>query len=384
MKTIFLIIGLAFIATEPSVHAQLKWRVSVKFILDANGNRPPGKVSTDAQIQQQIEYGNWVLARSGRGYQFDLLPILEVENAAAWSDIAAAGDGDDDDGNSDINELEKEVRDSFKSGVNKFKFRENAINIYVVGGNTAGSCSCDRSAAKERDIIVLSQDVDRDWVILHECGHFLGLPHTHDGQRYENEDGSPCNKKDSCDCFRQIAGDDDIDDTLPDNTCWGTFNLIALANFPNTPVGQLNASQTLLINNTLSNIMSYHGGSLEVAPRDPVSGLITGPAGRYILTPDQLDRMTDYSNNPRFNVTTGKTVFVDKDASGPADGTSKGTVLPTLLVQLGPYKQLKNGIDNASPGEIVLMRPGSYTEDRVLRKAITLRATRGNATIRAR
>lgn len=88
--------------------------------------------------------------------------------------------------------------------------------------------------------------------------------------------------------------------------------------------------------------------------------------------------MTDASNGKRREVASGRTVFVDANAPGIApDGSSKGGFGG------GPYKNLGSGIDAAETGDIVLIRPGTYTDATRLTKAVTFRATRGNATLRS-
>src|SRR5437870_5056820 len=62
---------------SPEAQAQLQWRVSVKVILDSNGNRPTsGNVYTDQQIQGQIDTANAILDQYGRGYDYVLTEIV--------------------------------------------------------------------------------------------------------------------------------------------------------------------------------------------------------------------------------------------------------------------------------------------------------------------
>ena len=93
---------------------------------------------------------------------------------------------------------------------------------------------------------------------------------------------------------------------------------------------------------------------------------------RYRMTSDQLDRWTDAANSPRNQVATGHTRFVDRANAGVQSGTS------TL-----PYRTVATGITaaSASGSDIVLIRPGNYNEPQTITKAVTLRATRGNAVI---
>jgi hypothetical protein len=297
----------------------------------------PGTYIPNEEVQAYIDYGNDVLRKSGRGYQMSLTEIANVANASRWFNINAAGDGDDTDKKGDPAELEKEVKDSFNSGVNKFLFRDNAINIYIVGSNTQGSCSCGPN--QDSDIIVLSQNINPDWVILHESGHFLDLPHTHDGEQAAG--GATA-------CVNLNPGNDGIKDTLPEHSCWN-FNQLSINN-PNATTTQLN--------NTFFNIMAKHGST---------------PGFRTVLTSDQLDVMADASNGHRSEVTNGKTIFVDEAALGLVPTGNSGA----------PHKQLKNGIDDTGAADIVLMRTGSYILKDPLTKAVTLRASRGDATIRA-
>jgi hypothetical protein len=47
----------------------------------------------------------------------------------------------------------------------------------------------------------------------------------------------------------------------------------------------------------------------------------------------------------------------------------------------GPYGTVGGGINAANNGDIVMIRPGTYVEPGTITKPVTLRATRGWATI---
>jgi hypothetical protein len=89
-----------------------------------------------------------------------------------------------------------------------------------------------------------------------------------------------------------------------------------------------------------------------------------------LLTDDQLDFATDASNTSRFNVATGRTRFVDRAHPGAQDGS-----------RANPFRGVGQGIVAADPGDIVLIRPGNYNETATYAKPVTLRATRGPASI---
>ncbi len=352
----------------------IHWRVSVKFILDANGSRPSsGVLNTTEEVEAYIEYGNWVLDRSGRGYRLKLLEVLDVENKSDWSAIDASNDGDGD-GVDDAWELRAAALDSFTFGDNAFLYNDSAINIYIVHGSTAGSCACGiTTTPAPEDLIVLSQNLNPDWVVFHECGHFLGLSHTHSGQS-------------GATCADAVPGDDGIADTLPDHSptsdnCWDTADQIAINNYGGRTFAMLTASEQLLVNHTLSNIMSYHGSS--AAPRDVFTGEILGPADRSVMTADQLDRMTDWSNGSRAYVASGKTYFVDVAntiALFPL-GNSHPDDLGGAWIG-GPFITIAAAVAAAGENDIVLVRPGTYTDTTTFDKAMVFRATRGNALIK--
>ncbi len=386
MRTFWLLLLACWLvaAGAPASAQTIDWRVSVKFILDANGNRPAdtfaNKLATDAEVQAHIDYGNWVLARSGRGYRLRLTEIVNVANRSTWFNIDATGDGSDADTDPDPRELRDAALASFNSGPNAFRYDPAAINVYIVNGNSAGSCPCSVTSPVPGDLIVLSQGINPDWVILHESAHFLGLRHTQNGERELNANGSVCTN--GCACAVQVAGEDSIADTLPDHSCWSTADRIATNNFNGRRFAQLTLPEQTLVNNTLSNIMSYHGNF--AAPRDPTTGAITGPADRSVLTSDQLDVMTDYSNGGRSYVASGRTWFVDRDNNSTIpDGNSRSFEVPLVGPVGGPFKAVADGVTQAGANDIVLIRPGTYTDSTRFAKALTLRATRGNAVLRA-
>jgi hypothetical protein len=365
MKIPSLILLLGWLAAG-SVQAEITLRVSVKFILSSSGNRPPatyvddnGKtknsaIDTDAKVQAYIDYANEMLIKHRRGYRMALLPIQEVSGHSEWFNMDATGE---------VGDLETAVIASLLFDGNEFLFDTSAINIYIVNGQTAGACACGNP--ESTDIIALSQSINPDWVILHESGHYLGLPHTQDGEQFLFAPGVGCKMsgtKDNCDCPIVIPGNDGIADTLPDVSCWSIDDLSQNAFGGN--FASLTASQQLKVSNTFSNIMAYHGSK---------------PGSRNVLTSDQLDVMADYANSIRDNVANGITWFVDRDnSSGAPLGNSK-----SILGIGGPFPKVEQGIAVARANDIVLVRPGTYTDTTLLNKALTLRATRGNATLRA-
>jgi len=329
-----LIIGCAlFVLLAPTeASAQLRWRISVKFILNASGNRPAtGIINTDQEVQDQIDNANAVLRATGRGYQFQLTEIVDLAGVSQWYNV--------DRDNKDALEIAAEANKAL------YAYRDNAINVYINGNDGSAICSFPPGD----DIVFMGQG-SRDTSIFHESGHYLDLSHTHSGQQNLNGNGTDCDQ--DCACALLVGGNTDgMADTLADHTCWDTQNAIAQGNF-GLNYASLSAANRTRVDNVHFNMMSYHDT-------------------RDRLTPDQLDRMADTSNGSRFKIASGRTRFVDRDnVSGFYFGSS-GL----------PFRTVATGVGGAAVGDIVLIRPGNYNEPQTITKAITLRATRGDAVI---
>jgi hypothetical protein len=199
-------------------------------------------------------------------------------------------------------------------------------------------------------MVLIGQDLSSPNTPFHEVGHFFNLNHTHGG-------GGP-----SPDCV--TGWDDDVADTLLDNCgencpggCWDRDE-IANWNFPTQCGGgpcnysSLSSGDRHRVDQVFFNLMCYRGR-------------------REVLTPGQLDRMTDHSNGPVHHVTDGRTRFVDVSAGGAIQTGSSVT----------PFHAVGSGLSSADPGDIVLMRPGVYDEVMTIDQDVTLRATRGDAQI---
>ncbi len=304
--------------------ADLEWRVSVKIFLDANGNRPVGELGTDAQVQGQFSLGNAALAATGRGYQLRLTEIVELNDLADWftRDIFAFKDA---------------LEQAAEANPAEFAWRENAINVYINGFAGPGVCSFPND-----EVIFLGQEA-RSTSIMHEIGHFYALCHTQ---------GCACG---SCDpqangeCHT-TPGDDSIADTLPDLEC---FDRDDIANFTfGQNYAQLTSAQQRQVDAVIFNIMSYHDT-------------------RDRFTDDQMDKMTDVSNEQRPNETNGRTRFVDH-AGNPFLQFGSSTL---------PFVTVAGGVNDADDGDIVLIREGTYDEVLEITKQVTLRASRGTTVI---
>ncbi|HXG47047.1 MAG TPA: M43 family zinc metalloprotease [Methylomirabilota bacterium] len=317
--------------------AQLEWRISVKLFTGPNGELPTDPGWGGGNIRQSISNNiamvNRTLYATGRGYQWRLTEIVTVAgnttplpaSTNSWFNLPVnAATQDDLDGKA-------------KANAAAFAYRTDAINFYFVNstvGPNGGYCAFPN---ENQHVITVAPNSFSD-VLIHEAGHFFSLAHTFDS-------GGACNMG-----VPQSLGDDGIADTARDYPC-GTRDQLSQGLF-GANYANLTAGQQAQVDSAWLNIMSYHSpGSL--------------------FTSDQLDRMTDSSNGDRFNVASGRTRFVDFRNSG--------------IFQFGssvfPFGSVGAGVNGANPGDIVLIRSGTYTAPQTITKAVTLRATRGWSTL---
>jgi len=406
-RTILLVALCGLLASTAS--GQLEWRVSVKFILDANGNLPTnGTLTSHAAVNDQINDANQLLQRYGRGYQMRITEIVDLAGVSSWFDVQARN-------GANRAQLERDAT----SDPTTFAWRGDAINVYI---NNTSSAIC--SLPPNRHIIFSGSSV-YSTILFHEIGHYFNLLHTHDGELVSTN----CSSADGSGNVDAPGDSDGVNDTPPDQECW-TRDQVARNAFGQN-YANLSAFLQNQVDNTYSNIMSYH------LPQDR-------------LTSGQLDRATDASNGSRQNVCNGRTVFVDKSSAciSPDDlpgdykwwidrdppqgitwGSSSGTSYrisppapapppgwppfgwssawppdfglprpptppypsdwtwppqpppPIDVCFGGPLKTFAGGLVQASPGDIVLLRPGNYNEPMRITKRVALRATRGNVSI---
>ena len=183
-------------------------------------------------------------------------------------------------------------------------------------------------------MVLLGQDLGSTNTPVHELGHFFSLCHT---------DGCEHN-----------SGDDEVDDTLTDRDNWDTADKLAQKNFEKDYAALTDPKQIQQVDVLLVNVMAHR-------------------PGRLLFSSDQLDRMTDDSNDRHNWVASGRTRFVDSSGAQILAGTSQ---FPVSTVDLG--------IGLAISGDIVLVRAGTYIEPMTISKSVFLRASRGSAIIRGK
>ena len=76
--------SLLLLVTAPSLMADIKIRVSVKFIHNNNtgSTRPGGGIGTVEGFGGEITRGNQVLAATGRGYSLEVVEYLDIQPPA--------------------------------------------------------------------------------------------------------------------------------------------------------------------------------------------------------------------------------------------------------------------------------------------------------------
>lgn len=348
--------------------AMIEWRVSVKVFLNSTNGWPIGDTATNLfrwrsreVIEQQFRNYNALFDRMGWGFKLNLTEIVELSGLSEWYDADARN-------NWDRSWLEFEA----KRHPDQYVYRNSALNIYL-NNNSAGYSG--GHLPQLGDVIMVGAR-SGPTTMLHEIGHGMGLCHTH---------GCLCD--DDCEGVSDL-----IDDTLGDSDKWTDRNQIATNAF-NRPYLWLNPDQRRQVDDTWENLMSYHVSNTNLVNR---------------FTHDQWEKMVDVSNKEKWNISSGRTYFVDH-------GNNCG--LPPLLADVelsqiplpnpnfdwgarhpvgqaftwggidfnfclgGPYKKLEDGLKRAADGDRLQIKAGNYNEKLRITKRVTLATDRGLVAI---
>lgn len=332
-------------------------RVSVKVILRPNSaTRPFVNATTqitDAMIQSAFDIANdSLLSAYWRGYRFRVTEIQDIgpcigvcdsSDPGFWHGATLAGDDD-------LGDFERWARQFDAT----FLWRTDQVNVYINSGKGSGAvASFPPGEAIMSGGLVFDPANRISWpaaVLHHELGHYFSLAHPNG--RLED-----CCDPDTC-----ITNGDGIEDTLPDGPC---FTLDQLStNRYGAPFAGVNATKQDSLLNMFWNNMCY----LHPDQKDnfPINGF--GHTLLDRLTELQLDRWTDTANGVRGFATTAKTRFITATICTicpPADGSSAK-----------PYQSLAAGLSAAGSGDILSLRPGTYTGPATINQPVTLRATR--------
>lgn len=268
-------------------------RISIKIVLDANGQRPSaGYVTQDSDIEEEIGYANEVLRTSGANWRLDLVETLDAPGISQWFGPLSIESG-----------IKTEMEREAEADPNRYLWRLDAINLYVLElSDVGGFCSF----PGPEDIILIgslaygdlvaNQPYPRENILftlgylwLHEIGHYLNLRHTHAGPACQ-----PCTA--TC----QGNNNDGVEDTLPDSDCWMRDD-IARYSFGRT-YSELEPQEQRRVDLVWKNVMSYHSDAIL---RDREA----------FLTPGQLLR-TELDLEPRWLGRRAAVVTTSCDVSG--------------------------------------------------------------------
>lgn len=334
-----LLAGLLLLAVAPSLRADIKVRLSVKFIHDndATGSPPAASnIGTQTGFAAEVVRGNAVLAATGRGYTLEVVEYLPIQPPAPanqpadyWFNLPARSN-------------KQTIENAALAATAVWRWHPSAINIYV-NNSASGQCSFVGGGSS----IALGSTIGIG-TVLHEIGHFFNLAHTHAGDYADQP-----NPASGIFTAADLHDGDGFAETANDNPNIGNHDQLSGALFGHN-YNAATAAEKATVDSAYENVMSYHNENT--------------------LLSVQSDYSTLFANNQRNGVCNGKTWFLATDGSTLASGT--GAALPLATISAGLSHV-------ATPNDILLLRAGSYSAPPggTISTPCTLRATRGSVTI---
>jgi hypothetical protein len=358
---LFCLLAVFLCAAVPAAAQEIDVRLSVKFILDSNGNPPSGPNSSPAAVQNVIDQANGVLRRWGRGYRYVITESNNVVGAGGFYNVVL--DSKDNPQVGGYYGLEEAAR----ADPVKFYWRDNATNVFIVNtlfGGNAGAAAIPSAPQDQRGtgqppfykLVVLSVNLpDVNW--LHELGHHNDLIHTFDNDLVA--DTRPDPNPFQC----TVRGGNVLGGTME---CGCATKLQLLNN-----AAQAGGWSQQELDDIRFNSMSYHCGI---------------DFNNVRRTEGQLDRWADATRRYHRGEVSGATFFVDRNRppGGPAPDGLSTNPYPTVAQGFSAAVAEFSLPESSAPGSgnVVLVRAGNYNERITLSAPagtiISLRAPRGS------
>jgi hypothetical protein len=259
------------------------------------------------QIQDDYTTYNRLINGYARGCRLAVTEIVQLPSSlSAWFNVQARNGANRD-----------QLLSNATASPALYAYRSDAINIYINNSSSGVCCGANNG-------LIFVGNEDNSTTMFHEIGHMLGLCHTQGC----GCNGCPPDALGACD----TPTSDNVGDTIPDLPCWSR-DMVSM-NWAGLPYASLNASQQDTVNDVWFNIMSYHSSLTR-------------------LTPGQMDKIAENSNDDRDNVTGNYFVFVD--------GTSGNDLFSGRSVALS-CRSISGAISGSGNDDVLLIRAGTYNK----------------------
>lgn len=327
-------------------------RVSVKRILSSDFVLPGWDIpdlgySDFANVQAAFDRANDGNERFGRPWRYVLGNDFEGD-VVGWSKYYRLEDDE-------TTQFEIDAR----ANAAAFFWRNDAVNLYITHRNlgTVSNPACAGWASQpgidpplpggvERAVVVIAACASPPGVAAHEMGHHWGLIHTwvDDLVADTPTDANPEQ------CFQDNAGTPGVNENC---NLGGSVECCCATKVSLTVTQSLNNGWTAEQYDLMRyNLMSYHCDTEDV----------------FELSEGQLDRRADVVRLYRQAECTGVVWFVDRNnISSPWTGSGND-----------PYETIFSAVGAVDPagGDVLVIRPGTYSETLTISNPVTLWAPR--------